>query len=172
MTDIVLRPADDDAALTAIAALARRIWREHYPGIISHAQIDYMLTQGYALPVMRREIEDGVRYVLAEADGDPAGFAAHGPDAGDEDTLWLHKLYVAGEHRGRGLARRLLDDALAHARARGADRVRLRVNRHNRVAVEAYRRLGFRIESTDIKDIGGGFVMDDYLMGRAAAQGG
>ena len=172
MTDIVLRPAVDDAALTAIAALARRIWREHYPGIISPAQIDYMLTQGYSLPVMRREIEDGVRYVVAETDGEAAGFAAHGPDAGDDGTLWLHKLYVAAEHRGRGLARRLLDDALTHARQRGAGRIRLRVNRHNRKAVEAYRRLGFRIEATDIKDIGGGFVMDDYLMSRAATAGG
>lgn len=172
MAEVRLRPAADDPALAEVAALARRIWREHYPGIISPAQIDYMLTQGYSLPAMRRELEDGVRYTVAEDGGTAAGFTAHGPDPDEPATLWLHKLYVAGEHRGRGLARRLLEDALAHARERGCRQLRLRVNRHNRGAVAAYRRMGFRIEDTDVKDIGGGFVMDDYVMQRAVPRAG
>lgn len=166
--DIRIERVRDEQLLAEIAQLARRIWREHYPGIISHAQIDYMLLHGYSPQGMQREIaEDGVRYALARCGGNAAGFTAHGPGS-DADTLWLDKLYVAAEYRGEGLARALLADAVDHAREIGKQRIRLRVNRRNRGAISAYRRLGFRIEATDIKDIGGGFVMDDYVMSRSA----
>lgn len=172
MSDVTVVAAGDDVTLATIAALAERIWRQHYPGIISPAQIDYMLARGYALSTLREDLAARVRYDLARVDGEPAAFAAHGPDPVHTDTLWLHKLYVDAAHRRHGLARRLLARALAHARERSADYLRLRVNRDNRDAVAAYRRLGFRIEASDVKDIGGGFVMDDYLMVRAAVDDG
>ena len=37
-----------DDQVEALGALARHIWQRHYPGIISPAQIDYMLHQRYA----------------------------------------------------------------------------------------------------------------------------
>ena len=39
--------------LPALAELAGVIWRQHYPGIISHEQIEYMLGKMYALDVLR-----------------------------------------------------------------------------------------------------------------------
>jgi hypothetical protein len=38
-------------------------------------------------------------------------------------------------------------------------------------AVEAYKRMGFAIEKEVVADIGGGFVMDDYLMTRPVMYG-
>lgn len=43
----------------------------------------------------------------------------------------------------------------------------LNVNKHNAVAIAAYERCGFRIASGVEIDIGGGFVMDDWVMERA-----
>ncbi|MDN5938809.1 MAG: GNAT family N-acetyltransferase [Salinisphaera sp.] len=164
-----IRPAEDEAALTALAALARQIWQAHFPGIISQRQIDYMLLQGYSLPAMRTEIEDGVRHRLAWRAGQPIGYAAHGPDGNEPATLWLHNLYVQANHRRAGVARALLADARTHAEELGCSRIRLRVNRHNRLALGFYRRVGFRVARTDIKDIGNGFVMDDYILARNLA---
>lgn len=157
----------DEAGLETVAVLARRIWLEHYPALISRAQIDHMLLQGYSLPGMRAEIADGVRYRLARAaNGKAIGFAAHGPEG---ETLWLHKLYVLADHRRSGVAAALLAGALEHAAERGCSHIRLRVNRGNRTAIAAYRRMGFAIERDDVKDIGHGFVMDDYIMRRAVS---
>lgn len=169
MNAITITPAASENDLETIRDLARRIWHEHYPAMISPAQIDYMLVQGYATPTMRTEIEDGTRYQLAFADDQPVGFAAHGPDAEDATTLWLHKLYVLAGNRRSGVAKTLLDSVLAHAAERSSQAIRLRVNRGNRGAIAAYRRLGFVIETTDVKDIGNGFVMDDYIMRRPLA---
>ena len=38
------------------------------------------------------------------------------------------------------------------------------LNRNNRSAIAAYGKHGFEIRDTAVKDIGGGFVMDDYIM--------
>ena len=40
----------------------------------------------------------------------------------------------------------------------------LTVNKHNHVAISAYRHYGFEIAADSVVDIGGGFVMNDYLM--------
>ena len=69
-----------EADLPAISELAGVIWRACYPGIITHAQIDYMLARMYALDVMRDEIRSqGIRYDQLLVDDKLAGFAAYGP---------------------------------------------------------------------------------------------
>ena len=52
-----------EADLPAVSELAGVIWRACYPGIISRAQIDFMLARMYALDTMREEIRSqGIRY--------------------------------------------------------------------------------------------------------------
>jgi hypothetical protein len=42
----------------------------------------------------------------------------------------------------------------------------LNVNKRNEVAIAAYSRHGFTIRESVKNDIGGGFVMDDYVMAK------
>jgi diamine N-acetyltransferase len=165
MTDAaVIEPATEDAHLSEIHELAHTIWREHYPGIISSEQIEYMLRTGYHLDALRRDLTEGqIRYDRALIDGALVGFAAYGPHA-DADTLMLHKLYVDAAQRGRGCARKLVEAASAYARANSLERIVLRVNKANRVAIAAYERIGFTHQGSILSDIGCGFSMDDYLM--------
>ncbi len=46
----------------------------------------------------------------------------------------------------------------------GARTIWLTVNRRNERAIGAYRRAGFREVRAQVTDIGGGYVMDDYVM--------
>ena len=43
--------------LPEVQRLAAVIWRAHYPAIITHEQIDYMLERGYALATLGRKFE-------------------------------------------------------------------------------------------------------------------
>jgi ribosomal protein S18 acetylase RimI-like enzyme len=56
----------------------------------------------------------------------------------------LYSIAVAGEARGLGIGRRLMQDAARLAGARGADRLRLEVRRDNRAAIRLYEGLGYR----------------------------
>ena len=153
--------------LPAISELAGVIWRTCYPGIITHAQIDYMLARMYSLDVLRDEIRSqGIRYNLLLVDGKPTGFASYGPTA-EPGLMKLHKLYLLPEKHGRGLGSRLLQHVEREVRAGGAGRrLILSVNKRNAKAIAAYQRNGFVTADSVVMDIGGGFVMDDYIMAK------
>jgi GNAT superfamily N-acetyltransferase len=159
-----LRAAEAD--LPAISQLAGVIWRACYPGIISTEQIDYMLARMYSLEVLRNEIRSqGIHFYRLLVDGQFAGFASIGltKSAGE---MKLHKLYLLPELHGRGLGSRLLKHCEAEARRLGARRLILSVNKRNAKAIAAYQGNGFVIAESVVTDIGGGFVMDDYVMAK------
>ena len=152
--------------LPAIAELAAKIWREHYPGIITHAQIDYMLARGYDIEVMRREIElEDIHYDLCIVGNETAGFISYGPGP-QPGELKVHKLYLFGSYHGRGLGRLMLQHALTYTAENGCHTVVLNVNKYNGKAIAMYKRNGFAIREAVMVDIGHGFVMDDYVMER------
>ena len=152
--------------LPALAELAGVIWRAYYPGIISHEQIEFMLARMYAPEVLRDEIHSqGVRFYRLLVDGRFAGFASIGPTDAD-GVMKLHKLYLPPEIHGRGLGTRLLNHCIAQARQSGARRLLLAVNKRNAKAIAAYQRNGFAIAESVMVDIGGGFVMDDFIMAK------
>jgi diamine N-acetyltransferase len=155
--------------LSAISELAGVIWRACYPGIITTEQIDYMLARMYSLDVLRDEIRSqGIRYDRLLLDGELAGFASYGPTS-EPGVMKLHKLYLLPEMQGRGLGSRLLQHVEREVRVGGARRLILSVNKRNANAIAAYQRNGFRIVESVVTDIGGGFVMDDYIMAKELA---
>jgi len=152
--------------LPAIASLAGVIWHAHYPGIISTEQIDYMLADMYSLETLREEIRlRAIRYERLLVGEEFAGFASHGPT--EQPKLFkLHKIYLHPAWHGRGLGSLLLRHCEREACKLGADRLVLTVNKRNSKAIAAYQRNGFSITDSVVVNIGGGFVMDDYVMAK------
>jgi len=149
--------------IPAIQSLARQIWNDCYPGIISHEQIAYMLAKMYSTPVIERELASGVAYELARLGGEGVGFLSYSLELRTRE-LTLHKLYLLKEQQGKGLGQQLLEHVKRKARGLKAGTISLRVNRQNQKAIAAYQRAGFVVAETNVADIGGGFVMDDYIM--------
>lgn len=164
-TTASIEPATD-ADLLTVQRLAGVIWRRHYPGIITDAQIDYMLERGYAPEALGKFLGGaGSGLALGKVDGETVAFAAWCPP-GESATLKLDKLYVLQEHQGGGLGRALIEHVAACGRATGCTRLILCVNKRNTGSIRAYERCGFAIREAVVVDIGNGFVMDDYVMAR------
>jgi diamine N-acetyltransferase len=160
----VVRAAEKHIA--AIRNLAAVIWRAHYPGIISHEQIEYMLARMYSMDTLREEIRSqGICYDRLLVEGRFVGFASYGPTA-EAGAMKLHKLYLLPEMHGRGLGSLLLQHCEGEARKNGARRLILAVNKRNAKAIAAYQRNGFSVADSVVTDIGGGFVMNDYIMAK------
>jgi diamine N-acetyltransferase len=151
--------------LAEISALAAVIWRAHYPGIITPEQIEYMLARMYAVDVLRRELEQGIAWFRALVDDELRGFASVGP-AENAGEFKLHKLYVHPDSQRLGLGTALLQACESAARPRGARTLILNVNKRNEKAIAAYLKRGFTIRDSIVADIGGGFVMDDFVMAK------
>jgi diamine N-acetyltransferase len=148
--------------LDAVCRLARQIWQDTYPGIISQQQIDAMLADRYSPQAILAQLDDPRHtWLIALSGRDLTGFAhAYMEHA----ACKLDKLYVDPRHQRRGIGHALFDAIRGFARQHQAQRIWLQVNRHNTRAISAYRKYGFEIVEARVFDIGDGFVMDDYVM--------
>lgn len=145
-----------------IAALARRIWPVVYGGIISEEQINFMLNGMYAPSTILDEMDRGILYFWIELEKQQSGFASFGPVLKNQ-SCEIHKLYISPQFHRCGLGLATLRRIEKIAVEAGASSLQLRVNRHNQPAIALYQKAGFTITREDIKDIGGGFVMDDFI---------
>lgn len=161
MTEIDISPARLDEA-EAVVDLAGRVWRAHYPGIITPQQIETMLAQRYRPVLVRQFIARGDIWLAARAEGVLVGFA-HGHPLTEEDYK-LDKLYVDLDWQRQGIGGKLIDALAARVVGQGFNRLVLRVNRRNQNGIQAYLKHGFTVVTIHLEDIGNGFIMDDYVM--------
>ena len=153
------------ADIPLLQRLAHRIWRAHYPGIITTEQIDYMLADGYSDSRISHEMNSKeADWLLLLCDDEPVGFASFGPYSAE--TFKLHKLYIDVELHGKGLGSRALCEVEQLVKGKGGSAVVLNVNKYNSKAIASYRRNGYQVLESVTKDIGSGFVMDDFVMGK------
>ncbi len=157
----------------AVGLLAKRIWNAHYPSIISQEQIDFMLEDRYAPEHLLKQLHEGQHFLLAEQEGEVLGFLSYSPlkhvlnttlrgyDYG-EGACFLHKFYLASECHGKGLGSAMLGEL--HRRIPEIRLLRLQVNRRNEQAWRFYQKQGFEIIAEADFEIGGGFLMEDFVM--------
>ena len=163
--EVEIRPATLEH-LSEIARLAGEIWHAYYPGIISPDQIDYMLRQMYSLETLATEIsQKDIHFERLLLHEKLIGFASYGPTT-DPRVYKLHKLYVLPEQHGRGLGSQLLTHCERAAAGCGAQRLILAVNKRNERAMRSYQRNGYTVIDSVVVDIGGGHVMDDFIMSK------
>ncbi len=168
---VTLKPVTepDFAVLRELAGL---IWRQHYLRIILAAQIEFMLAGRFSDGALRKHIQAADRWLeLLRVSGTPVGYCGYELAGMDDDgstpaATKLGQLYVLESHRGMGLGRHMLRHVEDRARGLGSRGLRLQVNKKNATAIEFYRAAGFEVVREAVFDIGGGFVMDDYLMAK------
>lgn len=147
------------ADVPLLAKLADEIWRQHFIPIIGEKQVDYMLDWFQDTEAIAAQMTEGMAYFLAYADGEAVGYCACKQEP---EKLFLSKLYVRAAFRGQGVGRALFDAACGCLEGRKA--VYLTVNKHNSRTIAIYKRMGFAVTDSVVAEIGGGFVMDDYIM--------
>jgi GNAT superfamily N-acetyltransferase len=158
---VEIKQVTTETDIRAAARLADTVWREHFTPILPRGQVDYMLEKFQSESAMSLQIrEGGYKYYLGCIDDTPVAYCAVRLESGG--SLFLSKLYVQLEYRGQGLSRKLLDYALGNEK--DITRIHLTVNRYNAASIAVYKHMGFTVYDEKVTDIGGGYVMDDYLM--------
>jgi len=147
-----------------VRAIAHATWPVCYAGIITPAQIAYMLDLMYSEAALHGQLTHGHEFLSAENNGTAIGFAGFEHRYRPGRTR-LHKLYVLPAAQGTGAGRALLQAVLDAARGAGDHTIELNVNKNN-PATAFYRKHGFTIDRDEVLDIGNGFVMDDHVMTR------
>lgn len=151
----------NESDLTAIANLADIIWREHYTPIIGPEQVEYMLAKFQSVSAMSQQLSEGVDYYSLWLDDLLIGYLSFYTEG---DVLFLSKIYVLSQLRGQGIGQQAVEFVKQQAQSKGLERIQLTVNKYNTGSITAYERMGFKKTEEIVMDIGGGFVMDDYVM--------
>lgn len=159
---ILLRKGKEED-LERICEIAYETWPQAYRGVISEAQISYMLKKMYNKGELLSQLQQGYTFLMAEAHSKDLGFAVFSITDSENRIYKLHKLYVLPEAHGKGVGKLLINEVVNLVRRAGGTSVELNVNRDNK-ATEFYSKAGFTVRETVDLDIGNGFLMNDYVM--------
>lgn len=161
-TEFSAKRAVTDEQIQQIAELAVVIWNEHFTPIIGKKQVDYMVEKFQSYPALKGQISEGYEYYQLYDGDEFCGYTGIHPDS--DGRLFLSKLYIKKECRGRHLATKAFHFLKDLCEKRGYPAIWLTCNKYNEDSLAVYRHLGFETIDTQEADIGGGFIMDDYIM--------
>ena len=162
-----IRPVNSSEEIRDVAILAHEIWNQHFVSIIGQQQVDYMLNEFQSPSAIITQMASGFEYFLVVSrQGNHEQKAGYLGLLADEDSgrLMISKIYIREQNRGTGLGNYLLNFVKKLASERGQKTLWLTVNRCNTDTIDWYKRKGFVIVDEVKKDIGSGFIMDDYIM--------
>lgn len=132
-----------------LAELGARTFRQTFEAHNTAEDLGAFLAETYGEDILRAELADrATTVVFAEVDGVAVGYAHLRPGppepcvTGDR-PLELARIYVDRAHHGSGVARALMDWAIAEAARQGARTLWLGVWEHNARAQAFYRKFGF-----------------------------
>ena len=120
-----------------------------------------MLKKFQSTDTMYEQIKSGYRYYSMLHDDHLVGYLSYEKR---EEALFLSKIYVLKEWRGKGIGKAAIKFVHEEAEKLTCKKVSLTVNRFNTDSIKAYERAGFIKKGKLVQDIGHGYIMDDYLM--------
>ncbi|MFE0098666.1 GNAT family N-acetyltransferase [Streptomyces sp. NPDC059015] len=139
----------------AVAAVRVGGWRHAYAGLMPRSYLDAMdeaEDAGRHRARLAAAEASGVVHLVAEYDGEVAGWGCCGPYRDQGATTGdgeVYALYVRPDRIGTGVGRALLDALTARAESDGRPALLLWVLRENRRARRFYEKAGFRADGAE-----------------------
>ncbi len=143
--------------------IAKPIWHQHYDPIIGVQQVNYMLDKFQSEHAIKSQLAEGYLYFQVSDLDEVIGYFSI--QARDKTDLFISKFYLLEKTRGKGFGKTMLLFIDDFGKENGCKQIKLTVNKHN-PAYQFYLKLGFVQYNSAQFDIGGGYIMDDYLMSK------
>ncbi len=160
MIEITVANTKSDYIL--IEKLADIIWRKHYIPITGIGQVEHMLKKYQSAEAIAKQIgDDGFEYFILSYEKQAVGYISIKKE---ETQLFLSKIYVLSDFRGKKIGKTAMQFIENKAKEYELKTIMLTVNKNNTNTIKAYEKLGFINVRALVKDIGDGYVMDDYQM--------
>lgn len=151
--------AGDTVRIAQMSELASAIVKEYYDPLLGAAQNDYMIEMFQSAASIAQQLDEGKQYYFVQYSGEDIGFFCFYPH---DDAMYLSKLYLRADMRGKGFARPILELIGEESKKVGLNAIELNVNKNNQTKF-IYEKLGFVRVRSEKNDIGSGYYMDDYV---------
>ena len=142
-------------------------WPITYGEILTKEQLDYMLGLFYSEEALSKQIENKEQLFYLISDSETTiGFIGIEHNYKNEAITKIHKIYLLPETQGKGYGKIVFESIEKLALENNSTALLLNVNRFN-TALNFYKKLGFEIKETVDIEIGNGYLMEDYVMGKS-----
>ena len=122
-----------------------------------------MLEKFQSPSAIRQNVKDVYDWFFLQRGGKYVGYLSICPEK-DSGKLFLSKIYVDHDQRGKGVARDAMNFAVKYAKDRNLKAIYLKCLRDNINSVNSYMQMGFHISDWIVTDFGGGYIVDDFVM--------
>ena len=153
----------DTADIQLIRELAMQVWPQTYTPILGDNQVAYMLGLFYTPAALQLQMEQNHRFIVCNSNEQPVAFASWSEIK--PGIFKLHKIYIIPGQQGKGIGRFIIDHITRELKQAGAKELRLNVNIYNHAAKSFYEKTGFKHIADEDIDIGGGYFMNDHVLG-------
>lgn len=157
----IIKASTEDIA--TINRLAHETWPDTFAEILTESQIAYMLNMMYSPVSLKKQMENGQHFLLAEEGQKYYGYASYELNYKGSAKTKLHKIYVHPSSQGKGVGKLLMDSVIDESLKNGIGILSLNVNRYNK-ALHFYKKIGFEVVGEENIDIGQGYLMEDYIL--------
>jgi len=152
--------------IKTIQEITNITWPITYGEILSQTQLDYMLGLFYSHEALAKQIENKEQLFYLILDSEAViGFIGIEHQYKNEAITKIHKIYLLPETQGKGYGKKVFDFIEELALENNSKQLLLNVNRFN-AALNFYKKIGFEIKETVDIEIGNGYLMEDYVMGK------
>lgn len=167
MIQITQASIEDIAKIQEIANIT---WPITYGEILTTEQLDYMLDLIYSDEALSKQIQNKEQLFYMISDSESIiGFIGIEHNYTNEAVTKIHKIYLLPETQGKGYGKIVFEEIGKMASENNSRTLLLNVNRFN-TALNFYKKLGFEIKETVNIEIGNGYLMEDYVMGKHILQ--
>lgn len=150
--------------LATIESLARKTWPDTFGLVMSKEQIEYMLDLNYSASSLERQMALHQHFVIIKYNDEAVGYTSYELNYQAEPQLMIHKVYLLPSAQGLGLGRQTFDYLTDLAVQHEQQALTLKVFHKNERAISFYLKKGFENIGSESTDIGGGFVIHDFIM--------
>jgi ribosomal protein S18 acetylase RimI-like enzyme len=164
---IIRRATTKDVDL--LARIAHKIFLDTFGAQNTQEDIDIHVAKTYGHDIQMRELTDpSLTYLIADVDGEAAGFAMIGEPRSEscfahEAPIELFRFYVDKAWHGKGIALPMMKACEEEARARGGKTICLSVWLENPRAIRFYEKNGFHTAGTQPYILGND-LQTDWVM--------
>ncbi|WP_028509980.1 GNAT family N-acetyltransferase [Ruminococcus sp. NK3A76] len=143
--------------------LANRIFGQHYTQLMPRPQIDYILDSFNSFNAINERISSGgYKYYSIMCDNRPAGFFAYVPRLGE--AVEITEIGVIKKQRGKGCCKKALNFIVTKAKEGGARTVKIKIDKKNETALNAFKALGMQEIGEEQTKLMGDFFVEQLIL--------
>lgn len=146
-----------------LVGIAYEIWSKHFGQMFAADTLAKLIEGVQSKTAILNDLENGYKYFFINDAEESIGYFAYRV-LPDENELFLNKLYIYSNQRGKGIGKKVLNHLEDVCHTSNIDNISLTVYHGNTNSVKAYEKWGFENLGLIKKVFSDDLIFDDFKM--------